>query len=224
MTAGRTYQRNAAQSGDALALLRALPDGCTPLVHFDPQHRTVLDKMKYGNEGARQRERCALPQMSDDYIDASCRESARVLKPSGYLMLWTDTVRLGEASHLKIAGVLPLVDIIVWDNQRIGNGYRARRRGGYLLVLQKPPCIAKRTWSDHRIPDRWVEKVDRKLHPHIKPIGLINRLIGAITEPGDLVVDPAAGSFVVMHAAQQLGREFIGCDIAYENEDENRKT
>ena len=64
------------------------------------------------------------------------------------------------------------------------------------------------------IPDRWPEKVDRKLHPHIKPIGLISALIEAITSPGELVVDPAAGSFVVMHAAMELGREFIGCDIA----------
>ena len=55
----------------------------------------------------------------------------------------------------------------------------------------------------------------RKLYPHAKPIGLITQLIGAVTLPGDLVVDPAAGSFVVMHAAHTLGREFIGCDITY---------
>ena len=40
-----------------------------------------------------------------------------------------------------------------------------------------------------------------------------SRPIGAVTEPGDLVVDPAAGSFAVMHAARQLGRNFIGCDL-----------
>ena len=39
---------------DALTLLRSLPDGCTPLVFFDPQHREVLDRLQYGNEGARQ--------------------------------------------------------------------------------------------------------------------------------------------------------------------------
>jgi hypothetical protein len=43
---------------------------------------------------------------------------------------------------------------------------------------------------------------------------LVTRLIAATTEPGDLVVDPAAGSFVVMHAAKRLGRDFIGCDLA----------
>jgi site-specific DNA-methyltransferase (adenine-specific) len=45
------YQRNVAQSGDALALLGSLSDCCTPLVFFDPQYRGVLDKLKYGNEG-----------------------------------------------------------------------------------------------------------------------------------------------------------------------------
>jgi hypothetical protein len=40
-------------------------------------------------------------------------------------------------------------------------------------------------------------------------------LIGAVTKPADLVVDPAAGSFVVMDAAKKLGRDFVGCDLAY---------
>jgi site-specific DNA-methyltransferase (adenine-specific) len=76
---------NVAQRGDALELLRALPDACPPLVFFDPQHRSVLNKLKFGNEGARQRGRAQLPAMSDDLIDACCVEIARVLKPSGYL-------------------------------------------------------------------------------------------------------------------------------------------
>ena len=55
------YQRNHVQSGDALDLLQSLRDCCTPLVFFDPQHRTVLDKLSYGNEGARQKGRANLP-------------------------------------------------------------------------------------------------------------------------------------------------------------------
>jgi site-specific DNA-methyltransferase (adenine-specific) len=94
-------------------------------------------------------------------------------------------------------------------------GYRTRRRGDYLLVLQKPPLRAKGTWRDHGIPSWWPEKVDRKTHSHAKPEGLIARLIGAITNPGDLVVDPAAGSFIVMHVATEMQRRFLGCDIAY---------
>jgi DNA modification methylase len=101
------------------------------------------------------------------------------------------------------------------SNGRIGMGKRSRRRGDYLVALQKPPIIAK-NWRDHGIPSRWIEKIERRgSHPHIKPAGLIERLIGAVTLPGNLVVDPCAGSFVVLDECQRLGRRFIGCDIAY---------
>ena len=208
-----SYSRNVMQRGDALALLQSLPHASAPLAFFDPQHRENLDKLRYGNEGARQRGRFLLPAMASGYVDACCREAIRVLVPSGYLMLWQNAFGLVQGHHLRLADVLQCVDLIAWDNQHLGMGYRSRRRGDYLIVLQKPPIKAKATWRDHGIPDRWAEKVDRKLHPHVKPAGLITRLIGAVTFPGELVVDPAAGSFVVMHAAHQLGREFMGCDI-----------
>ena len=159
------YRFNVAQNGDALGLLRSLSTSCAPLAFFDPQHREVLDKLAYGNEGARQKERHALPAMTTAYIDESCREIARALTPRGYLMRWIDTYCLCEAHHLRVRDVLRCVDLIAWDNLRISNGYRTRRRGDYLLVLQKPPLAAKATWRDHGIPSRWVEKVNRKIHP-----------------------------------------------------------
>jgi site-specific DNA-methyltransferase (adenine-specific) len=154
--------------------------------------------------------------MTGDYIDQSCREAARVLAPSGYLLRWTDTFHLCEGDHRRLADVLTCVDLIAWDCLRMGMGYRTRRRGDYLLVLQKPPLRAKGTWRDHGIPSRWPEKVDNKTHPHAKPAGLIARLIGAVTALGDLIVDPAAGSFIVMRVANDMGRNFVGCDIACE--------
>jgi site-specific DNA-methyltransferase (adenine-specific) len=194
---------NTPQRRDAHELC-SLPNACSTLVFLDPQFRGVLNFLDYGNEGSRQRGRAELPAMTDTYIDMLCCEVARVLKPRGYLMRWTDTFHLCQADHLRVADLLSCVDLIAWDNLRLGNGYRSRRRGDYLLILQKSPVTA-RTWKDHGIPNRWVEKVDRKIHPHITPIGLITRLIAAVTEPGDLVVDPAAGSFTDMRAAQQHG-------------------
>jgi site-specific DNA-methyltransferase (adenine-specific) len=215
---GRTPRFDVAQQGDALELLHALPDCSAALVIFDPQHRTTLDRQQYGNEGARQRERCALPQMTDGYIDLCGRETARVLRPSGYLLLWTDTLRLCQAHHLRIANVLPCVDLIAWDSGKPGQGYRSRRYGGYLVILQKKPLRARATWSDHSISDHWTEKVDRTIHPHRKPPGLLARLIGATTKAGDLVVDPAAGSFLVLEICQRLNRRFVGCDLAWKGQ------
>jgi site-specific DNA-methyltransferase (adenine-specific) len=207
---------NVEQQGDALNLMQSLPVACTKCVIFDPQYREILDKLAYGNEGARQKGRFLLPEMTTGYIKDCVLEAARLLKPSGYFTWWTDTFNLCEGRHLDkdIKAVLPPVDLIAWDSGRPGNGYRSRRRGGYLLILQKPPILAKATWRDHGIGDRWLEKVDRKAHPHVKPIELLKRVIGAVTDPGDLVIDPCAGAFTVMKAAHALNRNFIGCDIA----------
>jgi site-specific DNA-methyltransferase (adenine-specific) len=217
--ATQSYTRNCVQSGDALALLQSLPESCSSLTLFDPQHRGVLDKLKFGNEDARQRGRAGLPAMSEDYIDSVCLEIARVLVPTGYCMRWVDTFGLCEGHHLRIPRErLTPVDLIVWDSLKIGMGRRSRRRGDYLLVLQKPPITAK-NWRDHGIPSRWPEKVDRKLHPHIKPVGLITRLIGAVTQVDDLIIDPCAGSFIALDAANSLNRNFIGVDLAHVSTD-----
>jgi site-specific DNA-methyltransferase (adenine-specific) len=212
-----SYALNIAQQGDALVLLRSLPDGCAALGFFDPQFRELLAELKYGNEGvSRQSARACLPAMAPDYIDAVVREFGRVLRPSGYLMRWTDKFCLCEGRHLSIPSeLLKVVDLIATDGKRIGMGYRSRCRGDFLLVLQKPPIKAKATWTDHAISDRWIEQTNRTVYPHAKPTGLIKRLITATTKPGDLVIDPAAGSFGVMHAALADERQFLGCDIAY---------
>src|SRR5262249_22191868 len=165
-----TFIPNIAQRGDALVLLHSLPDGCAALGFFDPQFRELLDRQKYGNEGVlRQSERARLPAMTPDYIDAVIHEFGRVLKPSGYLMRWIDKFCLCEGHHLRIpSDTLKIVELIATDNQRLGMGYRARCRGDFLIVMQARPTMARATWTDHAIPDRWAEKVDRKLHPHIK--------------------------------------------------------
>jgi hypothetical protein len=61
---------------------------------------------------------------------------------------------------LRVANILACVDLIAWDNSRMGMGKRSRRRGDYVVVLQRPPIVAK-NWRDHGIPSRWIEKVDR---------------------------------------------------------------
>src|SRR5262247_2195788 len=96
------FALNVAQVGDALELLRSLPDSSAALGFFDPQFRELLDRQKYGNEGERQSARAKLPAMSEDYIDAVTVEFARVLKSSAYLMRWTDKYCLCEGRHLRI--------------------------------------------------------------------------------------------------------------------------
>ena len=96
----------------------------------------------------------------------------------------------------------------------MGMGYRTRRVAEHLLILQKPPIQVGAGWQHDDIPDVVTEKVKRVGNVHPKPVNLQARLITAVTDPGDVVLDPAAGSYSVMTAAHQAGRQFLGCDIA----------
>lgn len=209
-----SWKTNHCHRADGLCLLRAIDSNTVPVVFLDPQYRGVLDWLSLGNEGARESERVDLPQMSDGTIAEFIMETGRVLVPSGHLFLWVDKFHLCNNFSVWLDGSgLRIVDMITWDKGKNGMGYRTRRRSEYLVVAQKEPAKVKGVWQVHDIPDVWPEKVIRKRHPHMKPIGLMVHLIEAVTGKGDLVVDPAAGSFVVFEACMQTGRVFLGCDI-----------
>jgi site-specific DNA-methyltransferase (adenine-specific) len=207
---------NAKNTMDGLILLSSLREETIATCFFDPQYRGLLDKLNYGNEGVRQRGRVNLSQMSEDTIVQFITEISRVLKPSGYVFLWIDKYHLLEQSVKQWVGgtELLVVDMITWDKQKIGMGFRSRRRSEYVVVLQKEPIKAKAVWSRRDIPDVWNEKVPSDTrYPHRKPIQLQQALILATTKRGDLVVDPAAGSYSVFEACQEVGRDFLGCDV-----------
>ena len=47
-----------------------------------------------------------------------------------------------------------------------------------------------------------------------KPVELLERIIAASTDPGDVVFDPFCGCATTLEAAHKLGRQWIGIDIA----------
>ena len=201
---------------DGLEFLACLDPNTVPVAFFDPQYRGVLDKLAYGNEGkSRQRKRNELQAMPEATIAAFIGEIYRVLAPSGHLFLWMDKYHLCEGVRPWLAGSgFEIVDLVVWNSKRFGMGYRSRKCAEYCMVLQKPPKRAKGVWRVHTIPDVIEERVSRsRAHPHTKPVGMQAELLAAVTEEGDLVIDPAAGSFSVMAAAHARGRRFLGCDV-----------
>ena len=200
---------------DGLRFLELVPPEASPAVFFDPQYRGVLDKMAYGNHGEnRERARAQLQQMPQDQIVRFLMAIDRVLIPTGHLFLWVDKFHLCEGVKDWFTETrLEIVDLINWNKLKIGMGYRSRRVTEHCLVLQKLPRKAKGAWQIHDIRDTWDERRASRSHTHAKPVGLQCRLIEAVTNPGDMVIDPAAGSFSVMQAAHDAGRRFLGCDI-----------
>jgi len=199
---------------DGLDLLAALDAETIPLCIFDPQYRGILDKMQYGNEGkSRGRARSSLPQMGQETIADFVSGIASALVPSGHLFLWVDKYQLctGVEPWLTQWG-LEIVDLVTWNKGKMGMGYRTRRFAEYLVIAQKLPKRAKGVWHRHNIPDDWTETVEDR-YAHAKPVVLQAALIEAVTDPEDVVLDPAAGSYSVLEAAHWVGRNFIGCDI-----------
>lgn len=54
---------------------------------------------------------------------------------------------------------------------------------------------------------------NEKLHPTQKPVKLLEHLIEIFTDPGDVVIDPVAGSGSTLIAAENLGRKAHGFEI-----------
>jgi len=52
-----------------------------------------------------------------------------------------------------------------------------------------------------------------KIHPAQKPVNLLKRLITIFTDPGDVVIDPCAGSGSTGRACLETGRNFYGFEI-----------
>lgn len=52
-----------------------------------------------------------------------------------------------------------------------------------------------------------------KIHPTQKPVNVLKKLIKIFTDPGDVVIDPCAGSGSTLRAAYELGRSSYGFEI-----------
>jgi len=66
------------------------------------------------------------------------------------------------------------------------------------------------------LPNVKFNHVEKTLHPCQFPVELIERLVLALTDPGDTLLDPYAGAGSALLAALMHGRRAIGCDVVPE--------
>ena len=72
--------------------------------------------------------------------------------------------------------------------------------------------------SGRAVDDLWTDLRpalggERLGYPTQKPVALLERIIKASSNPGDIVLDPFCGCGTTIHAAQNLDRQWIGVDI-----------
>ncbi|MEQ1495205.1 MAG: DNA methyltransferase [Novosphingobium sp.] len=56
---------------------------------------------------------------------------------------------------------------------------------------------------------------ERLGYPTQKPLALLERIIAASSNEGDVVLDPFCGCGTAVHAAQKLGRQWLGIDVTH---------
>jgi site-specific DNA-methyltransferase (adenine-specific) len=82
------------------------------------------------------------------------------------------------------------------------------------------PYTGGTVWgTDKGIDDdvRWLSTKDRERlgYQTQKPVALLERIIAASSEPGDVVLDPFCGCGTAVVAAERLDRRWVGIDITY---------
>lgn len=219
---GRVYQ------GDSLDLMRAIPDGVVPMIWTDPPYGNGnmdgdLAAARAGKvKGARVRDAEPIANDREAEYEPLMRsflaEAARILRPDSCcccccggggpkptfarLSLWTDET-------------LAFDHAVVWNKLGAGPGlgWIYRRSYEFVLVSHRRGGSLSHP-NDSAIPNILNHSPVRdRLHPNQKPGALIRDFINLHTSPGDLVVDPFAGSGETGVQAIRLGREFLGFEL-----------
>lgn len=87
---------------------------------------------------------------------------------------------------------------------------------GVLLYREKLPKFNNRGRMIFNVMDWPRDTVTPKIHPTQKPVALLETLIEIFTDPGEVVIDPCAGSGSTLLAAENLGRPSYGFEIKKE--------
>ncbi len=85
------------------------------------------------------------------------------------------------------------------------------RRKSFADELKGMPI--QNLWAD--IPEINSQAQERLGYPTQKPMALLERIISASSNPGEVVLDAFCGCGTTIHAAQKLGRQWIGIDVTY---------
>ena len=169
-------------------VLADIPDGSVDLIVTDPP---------YG------------PKYNDAYLDLA-EFASRKLKPGGSCIAYAGQSNLPEvlsvmSEHLRYWWTLSLV-----------HKHGAQQLPGkWVMVEWKPIVWFVRQSRNNKayVADRMTGSKPRKdLHEWAQGVDEICYLIEQLTEPGQLVVDPFAGSGSFGYAALSMGRKFLGAE------------
>jgi site-specific DNA-methyltransferase (adenine-specific) len=217
--------------GDALDVLRRLPDGSVDAIITDPPYssggafrgdrtRSAKEKCEGGGyvNGKPPVDR---PDFAGDNRDQRsygywCAlwlgECLRVTNPGGVCCLFTDWRQLPTTTDALQAGGWVWRGIAVWDKTEAARPQRGwfRNQCEYVIWGSRGPMPE----GGECLPGVWRMAVapNVKLHLAGKPVRLMRELV-AICSEGGTVLDPFMGSATTGLACVLTGRRFVGVEI-----------
>jgi site-specific DNA-methyltransferase (adenine-specific) len=157
-----------------------------------------------------------------DFTRAWLTTAARHLRPNAPLVIWTNL--LGRTPIREVAAELGWKHVrgeFVWGKRtREGNsGEELLRVVETALVMSQTPSAPSRPedsstpwavvagYDDEGESERWGS------HPNHKPFGVLEPLIRAWSRPGEVILDPFAGSGSIPAAAIRLERSVASIEL-----------
>ena len=220
--------------GDALQLLREIPDNSVDMTFADPPFNL---KKKYNSYYDRLEVKVYM-----DWCEQWIRHMVRITKPTGAIFIhnipkwltfyvhilneyahfkhWISwnapTSPMGKSLQPAHYGILfyvkeprqhKMYEIRMPHERERKSTYLRKDYGGKKSGLHPFGPLVSDVWSDiHRIKHTKY----RDQHPCQLPIPLIERLILMVTDEHDVILDPFIGTGTTAIAAKKLGRKYIG--------------
>ena len=102
---------------------------------------------------------------------------------------------------------------IYYPHHADGTPDPAKRLALKRYLSEQEGSIITSVWTD--IQPLHSSAAERIGYPTQKPLALLERIIQASSDPGDIVLDPFCGCGTAIAAAEKLGRRWIGIDITH---------
>lgn len=189
--------------GDCREVLKTLPSGSVDFVLTDPpyfvRYRDRLGR-RIRNDGAGDVQQ-TLAAFADIY---------RVLKPDTLCVCFYGWQAVDAFMNAwKTAGFTP-VEHIVWRKRYASSTRFLKRTHEQAYVLAKGrPSLPREPLADVQ---PWTYTGNRS-HPTEKSVDTLKPVVELFTEPGDVVLDPFAGSGSSLVTAALLRRRYIGVEL-----------
>ncbi len=220
--------------GDCLEILAAIPENCVDLIFADPPYFLSNDgitchagRMVSVNKGAWDKSKG--PDLDHEFNRAWLAACQRVLKPNG--TVWVS----GTAHVIHSVGFavqqlgMKLLNDITWVKPNpppnlscryfthatetiIWAAKNRKSRHTFNYKLMRELAGGKQMKSVWQIPAPEREEKRFGKHPTQKPVALLERILLAASNEGDLVLDPFMGSGTTAVAALRLRRMALSID------------